>query len=150
MPGTAVAAAIKALPRRRAWALTGTPLENCVVRHGLHTGFRRPRPLRAGRGWLPPCVGPCPWCNCVGAGQRCWSELPPKTVFELAPELLPVQRTAYNYSPSRGVGLVAFAGRGAAGHAYPRANPSAEAALQRVPASGESAKLEDIRRRLDV
>jgi len=85
---TAVAAAVKALPRQRAWALTGTPLENHpddavsildFVAPGLYdpagmvAGLRRALSvvqLRRRRADVLP-------------------DLPPKTVFELAPELLP-------------------------------------------------------------
>ena len=100
--GTVIAATVKALPRQRAWALTGTPLENRpddavsildFVAPGLHdpatmvAGLRRALSvvqLRRRRAAVLP-------------------DLPPKTVFELAPDLLPAQRVAYDTAHREGL-----------------------------------------------
>jgi len=99
---TAISATVKALPCRRAWALTGTPLENRpddavsildFVAPGLHDpahlllGLRRALArvqLRRRR-------------------AEVLHELPPKTVFELAPELLPAQRASYEIAHREGL-----------------------------------------------
>jgi SNF2 family DNA or RNA helicase len=99
---TAIAATVKALPRCRAWALTGTPLEN------------RPDDAVSILDFVAP--GLCNPAEMVAGLRRALSlvqlrrrraevlpELPPKTVFEIAPELLPVQRTAYDIALREGL-----------------------------------------------
>jgi SNF2 family DNA or RNA helicase len=92
---TLVAAAVKSLPRLRAWALTGTPLENSAEdtvsildfvspgaydRREMLAGLRRTLKtvqLRRRRADVLP-------------------DLPPKSVFELRCEMTPIQRAAYD------------------------------------------------------
>lgn len=144
---TAIAAIVKALPRQRAWALTGTPLENCpddavsildFVASGLHdpaemvAGLRRALAvvqLRRRRADVLP-------------------DLPPKTVFELAPELLPAQRAAYDTAHREGLVWLRSLG------AELRVTHVLELILRlkqicnACPRTGASAKLADLRCRL--
>jgi len=144
---TAIAAAVKALPRQRAWALTGTPLENHpddavsildFVAPGLYdpagmvAGLRRALSvvqLRRRRADVLP-------------------DLPPKTVFELAPELLPIQRATYDIAHREGLVWLRSLG------AELRVTHVLELILRlkqicnACPRTGASAKLDDLRRRL--
>ena len=99
---TAIAATVKALPRCRAWALTGTPLEN------------RPDDAVSILDFVAP--GLCDPTEMVAGLRKALSlvqlrrrradvlpELPPKTVFEIAPDLLPDQRAAYDIAQSEGL-----------------------------------------------
>ena len=144
---TAIAATVKALPRQRAWALTGTPLENRpddavlildFVAPGLHdpaemvAGLRRTLAmvqLRRRRADVLP-------------------DLPPKTVFEVTPDLLPAQRAAYDTAHREGLVWLRSLG------AELRVTHVLELILRlkqicnACPRSGASAKLDDLRRRL--
>jgi len=144
---TAISATVKALPRRRAWALTGTPLENRpddavsildFVAPGLHdpatmvAGLRRALSvvqLRRRRAEVLP-------------------DLPPKTAFELAPDLLPAQRAAYDTAHREGLVWLRSLG------AELRVTHVLELILRlkqicnACPRTGASAKLDDLRRRL--
>jgi len=144
---TAIAATVKALPRQRAWALTGTPLENRpddavsildFVAPGLYdpdtmvAGLRRALSvvqLRRRRADVLP-------------------GLPPKTVFELAPELLPAQRAAYDTAHREGLVWLRELG------VELRVTHVLELILRlkqicnACPRTGTSAKLDDLRRQL--
>jgi SNF2 family DNA or RNA helicase len=144
---TAIAATVKALPRRRAWALTGTPLEN------------RPDDAVSILDFVAP--GLCDPAEMVAGLRRALSlvqlrrrradvlpELPPKTVFEIAPELLPVQRAAYDIALREGLVWLRSLG------AELRVTHVLELILRlkqicnACPRTGASAKLEDLDRRL--
>ena len=144
---TAIAATVKMLPRRRAWALTGTPLENRpddavsildFVAPGLHdpaemvAGLRRALSvvqLRRRRADVLP-------------------DLPPKAVFEISPDLLPAQRAAYDIAQREGLVWLRSLG------AELRVTHVLELILRlkqicnACPRTGASAKLDDLRRRL--
>ena len=144
---TAVSAIVKDLPRLRAWALTGTPLENRpddavsilgFVAPGLHdpatmvAGLRRALAvvqLRRRRAEVLP-------------------DLPPKTAFELAPDLLPAQRAAYGTAHREGLVWLRSLG------AELRVTHVLELILRlkqicnACPRTGASAKLLDLRRRV--
>ncbi len=144
---TAIAATVKALPRRRAWALTGTPLEN------------RPDDAVSILDFVAP--GLCEPAEMVAGLRRALSvvqlrrrradvlpELPPKTVFELTPALLPEQRACYDIALREG--LVWLRSLGSA----IRVTHVLELILRlkqicnACPRTGVSAKLDDLRRRL--
>ena len=144
---TAIAATVKALPRHRAWALTGTPLEN------------RPDDAVSILDFVAP--GLCDPAEMVAGLRRALSvvqlrrrradvlpELPPKTVFEIAPDLLLAQRAAYDIAI--GEGLVWLRSLGA----ELRVTHVLELILRlkqicnACPRTGASAKLEDLVRRL--
>jgi SNF2 family DNA or RNA helicase len=144
---TAIAATVKALPRRRAWALTGTPLEN------------RPDDAVSILDFVAP--GLCDRGAMIAGLRRALAlvqlrrrrvdvlpELPSKTVFEVAPALLPVQRAAYDIAHRQG--LVWLRSLGAA----LRVTHVLELILRlkqicnACPRTGASAKLEDLAWRL--
>ena len=144
---TAIAAVIKAPPRRRAWALTGTPLENRADDAVSILGFVAP-------GLYDP-------ASMVAGLRRALSvvqlrrrraevlrELPPKTVFELAPDLLPAQRVAYDTAHREGLVWLRSLG------AELRVTHVLELILRlkqicnACPRTGASAKLDDLRQRL--
>ena len=144
---TAIAATIKALPRSRSWALTGTPLEN------------RPDDAVSILDFVAP--GLCDPDEMIAGLRRALSVvqlrrrradvlpgLPPKTVFELAPELLPAQRAAYDIAHHQGLVWLRSLG------AELRVTHVLELILRlkqicnACPRTGASAKLDDLRRRL--
>ena len=144
---TAIAGTVKTLPRQRAWALTGTPLENRpddavslldFVTPGLYdpaemvAGLRRALSvvqLRRRRADVLP-------------------DLPPKTAFELSPDLLPAQRAAYDTAHREGLVWLRSLG------AELRVTHVLELILRlkqicnACPRTGASAKFLDLRRRL--
>jgi SNF2 family DNA or RNA helicase len=146
---TAIAATVKALPRRRAWALTGTPLENCPddtvsILEFVAPGLCNPAEMVAG---LRKAL------SLVQLRRRrtdVLPELPPKTAFEIAPDLLPVQCAAYDIA--RREGLVWLRSLGA----ELRVTHVLELILRlkqicnACPRTGASAKLADLARRLDI
>jgi len=146
---TAIAATVKALPRRRAWALTGTPLENCPddtvsILEFVAPGLCDPAEMVAG---LRKAL------SLVQLRRRrtdVLPELPTKTVFEIAPVLLPVQRAAYDIA--RREGLVWLRSLGA----ELRVTHVLELILRlkqicnACPRTGASAKLADLTRRLEL
>ena len=145
--GTDLSATVKALRRERAWALTGTPLENCpddavsildfvtpglCQRGALLSGIRRGLAqvqLRRRRMAVLP-------------------ELPAKTAFILAPDLTPAQRAAYDAAEREGLVWLRELG------ARVRIVHVLELILRlkqicnACPETGASAKAEDLRRRL--
>jgi SNF2 family DNA or RNA helicase len=146
---TAIAATVKALPRRRAWALTGTPLENCPDDTVSILEFVAP--------------GLCDPAEMVAGLRRALSlvqlrrrradvlpELPPKTVFEITADLLPVQRAAYDIAHCKGLVWLRSLG------AELRVTHVLELILRlkqicnACPRTGASAKLADLVRRLDI
>lgn len=99
---TAIAATVKALPCRRAWALTGTPLENrpddaVSILDFVAPGLHDPAHL------LPGLRRALAQVQLRRRRADVLHQLPPKTVFELAPELLPAQRACYEIAQRKGM-----------------------------------------------
>jgi len=144
---TAIAATVKALPRRRAWALTGTPLENRAddavsILEFVAPGLYDPAGMVAS---LRRALSMVQLRRRRAAVLR---ELPPKTVFQLSPDLLPIQRGAYDVAHREGLVWLRSLG------AELRVTHVLELILRlkqicnACPRTGASAKLEDLRRRL--
>ncbi len=144
---TVLAATVKALPRRRAWALTGTPLEN------------HPDDAVSILDFVAP--GLCDPAEMIAGLRRALSvvqlrrrradvlpDLPPKMAFEVAPELLPAQRAAYEIAHREGLVWLRSLG------AELRVTHVLELILRlkqicnACPRTGASAKLDDLRQRL--
>ena len=144
---TAIAATVKALPRRRAWALTGTPLENhpddaVSILDFVAPGLCDPAEMIAGLRRALAAV------QLRRRRADVLPELPPKTAFRISPDLLPDQRAAYDIAHREG--LVWLRSLGAA----LRVTHVLELILRlkqicnACPRTGASAKLDDLRRRL--
>ena len=145
--GTDLAATLKALDRERAWALTGTPLENGVDDTASILDFVAPD---AGhRGALLAGVR-----RALGQVQlrrrraEVLPELPPKTAFVLTPDLGPRQRAAYDAAEREGlVWLRALGARVRIVHVL-ELILRLKQICNACPESGESAKCDDLRRRV--
>ena len=144
---TVAATAVKRLRTRRAWALTGTPLENRADdlvsildfvapgrfdRRHMMVGFRRllaEMQLRRRRADVLP-------------------DLPPKTVFTIDPGLTPTQRAAYDIAEREGiVWLRELGGKVQVTHVL-ELLLRLKQICNAVPESGQSAKLDDLERRI--
>ena len=164
---TLVASVVKSLPRQRGWALTGTPLENrpedtVSILEFVAPGMGDPRQAPGGcSGGSPARVpGRMPGEMMFGLrrllGQvqlrrrraEVLPDLPPRTGFELACELGSRQRIAYQRAEQAGLVWLKSLG------ATVRITHVLELILRLkqlcniCPWSGESAKLEDLCRRV--
>jgi len=144
---TLVAAVVKALPRQRGWALTGTPLENSPadtvsILEFVAPGIRDPGEMMAG---LRRLLGQV---QLRRRRAEVLPELPGKTGFEVACALGPRQRVAYERAEREGLVWLQSLG------ASVRITHVLELILRLkqlcniCPWSGESAKLEDLCRRV--
>ncbi|MEI6448772.1 MAG: DEAD/DEAH box helicase [Actinomycetes bacterium] len=150
---TSVSAACKALPRLRSWALTGTPLENSIDDLASIMEFLQPN--EAGDPVAPLAVDGRLLERHRELQLRrrkldVLPELPPKRLHSVLLDLTAAQRTAYDKAEQQGV--VELRARGetiSITHVL-----SLITRLKQIcnfcPASGESAKLTDLRERLEV
>jgi SNF2 family DNA or RNA helicase len=146
---TALAAALKALPRERSWALTGTPLENRpddaisilefaapgrYDRRAMLAGLRRTLAdvqLRRRRAEVMP-------------------DLPPKTAFTIGPDLAPAQRRAYDVAEREGLVWLRSLGTAVTVTHVLELILRLKQLCNACPRTGASAKLADLRRRLEA
>jgi SNF2 family DNA or RNA helicase len=150
-PDSDLADIVKGLPRRRAWALTGTPLENDLDDLASILEVVTPRlpdqPLHRHTPG-PHLRDELATVQLRRRKEDVLKELPPKTFIELQLEMTPQQRRSYEHAENEG--LVYLKGLGS--------NIKIEHILELVlrlkqlcnfdPASGASAKLEDLELRL--
>jgi len=141
--GNATAEAARAIPRRRNWALTGTPVENSAedlvgIFEFLSTGF-----LKSG-------LKPTEICNIVGehilrrTKDEVLTQLPPKMIRDALLELTPEQSVTYRMAEEEGILRLSAAGEEVT-------IPQVFELILRLkqicnfdPATGESAKLQQL------
>ncbi len=147
--GTALAAALKALPRERAWALTGTPLENVPddavsILEFVAPGSYDPRTMVAGLRRALEGV------QLRRRRAEVLPDLPAKSAFTIAPDLTAPQRAAYAAAAREGlVWLHALGARVRIVHVL-ELILRLKQICNACPETGASAKLDDLRRRLDT
>ncbi len=104
-PDSEIASAVKHLPRRRAWGLTGTPLENRLADLASILEFVAPRlpdqrPLKVIPG--EHLRDELSTIQLRRRKQDVLAELPPKTLIDLPLELTPDQRSSYERAENEG------------------------------------------------
>ena len=144
---TAISGTVKALPRCRAWALTGTPLENrpddaVSILEFVSPGLHDPAHLVAGLRHALAHV------QLRRRRADVLPQLPPKTVFELGPELLPDQRSAYQIAQREGLVWLRSLGTDLQITHVLELILRLKQICNACPRTGASAKLDDLRPRL--
>jgi SNF2 family DNA or RNA helicase len=152
-PETEVAVAMKRLARHRAWALTGTPLENRLDDLASILEFTRPRSEDA----IPTPVMPDPrlrWAlselQLRRRKREVLAELPPKLVSELVMPMAPEQRRAYDRAETEGVVELQALGAGVRVSNVLELIVRLKQLCNFDPVSGASAKLSDLNERLEL
>lgn len=150
---TAASAACKSLPRLRSWALTGTPLENSIDDLASIMEFLQPNVAGEPLSPLPVDLSLLDRHRELQLRRRksdVLTELPPKRLHSVMLDLTAAQRQAYDKAEQQGV--VDLQARGETiriTHVL-----SLITRLKQIcnfcPASGESAKLADLRERMEV
>ncbi|HXM55991.1 MAG TPA: DEAD/DEAH box helicase [Candidatus Dormibacteraeota bacterium] len=142
--GAEVAAAVKALPRRRSWALTGTPLENRLADVTSILEFVQPGPA--------PSDGPLrEHLAAVQLRRRkaeVLPELPPKLESDLLLPMDPAQRTAYERAEREGLVQLRTQGPAVRITSVLELIVRLKQLCNFDPATGASAKLRDLSERL--
>jgi len=143
----------KRLPRRHAWALTGTPLENqiddlasiCEFLQPWQNGEDLPR-LSAGAELFDRQRS----LQLRRKKSEVLTQLPPKTVIEVALGLKGEQRVSYDRAEQEGILRLKGLGEGVRITHVLELITRLKQICNTCPASGESAKLDDISARLET
>jgi len=149
---TAIARCCKQVIRRRAWALTGTPLENTLDDLASILEFVRPRqrderlpPLRAGD---PSLFDVHRSVQLRRRKADVLPELPAKTVIPVAVELSEGQRASYDRAEREGIVRLEALGRDVRVEHVLELITRLKQICNFCPRTGESAKLDDLRERM--
>lgn len=143
----------KRLPRLRAWALTGTPLENAVDELASICEFATPWKEDDASLRLEPGAALLARHAQLQLRRRkadVLPQLPPKTVVELPIALAPRQQRSYDRAERDGVVHLRELGRTVTVAHVLELIQRLKQICNTCPESGESAKLDDIEARLDV
>ncbi len=144
--------AVKQLQRKRSWALTGTPLENDVDDLASILEFVDQGELTSTRSYHP---GP----QLLGRHRELQlrrkkvdvlDQLPPKSVTKIPISLTSKQQASYDRAEREGVVHLRELGRGVRVQHVLELLTRLKQICNADPATGESAKLEDIRERLSI
>ena len=143
----------KRLPRRRAWALTGTPLENRIDDLASICEFVQPwnegdEPLRLSAG--PELLERHRSLQLRRRKSDVLTQLPPKTVIELALQIAGEQRASYERAERDGILRLRGLGEEVRITHVLELITRLKQICNSCPASGESAKLDDIEARLET
>ena len=141
---SAQARILKLLPRQRAWALTGTPMENCPDDTASILEFVTGTPVPAAGPQLRALL------NQHLLRRRkvdVLRDLPPKIVTDLPLLMPPAQRRAYDRAEQEGIIALREEGEVRVGHVLALITHLKR--LCNFSPTGESAKLDDLRGRLE-
>jgi len=143
----------KRLPRRRAWALTGTPLENSADDLASVCEFLTPWEEGAELRRLAPGPDLLALHSSIQVRRKkgdVLRELPPKTVTEIALDLAAAQRESYLRAEREGVLWLRELGRDVRITHVLELIMRLKQICNFCPSTGESAKLADIESRLET
>lgn len=143
----------KRLPRQRAWALTGTPLENTIDDLASICEFLQPwkegdEPLRLSAG--PDLLERHRLLQLRRKKSEVLTQLPPKTVIDISLQLVGEQRASYERAERDGILRLKGLGEGVRITHVLELITRLKQICNSCPATGESAKLDDIEERLDT
>lgn len=143
----------KRLPRQRAWALTGTPLENTIDDLASICEFLQPwkegdEPLRLSAG--PDLLERHRSLQLRRKKSEVLTQLPPKTVIDISLQLVGEQRVSYERAEHDGVLRLKGLGEGVRITHVLELITRLKQICNTCPATGESAKLDDIEERLET
>jgi SNF2 family DNA or RNA helicase len=150
---TAAAAACKSLPRLRSWALTGTPLENSIDDLASIMEFLQPNVAGETVSPLPVDLSLLDRHRELQLRRRksdVLTELPPKRLHSVMLDLTPAQRRAYDKAEQQGVVDLRARGETISITHVLGLITRLKQICNFCPASGESAKLADLRERMEV